>query len=79
MIEVEKINGEKININIDIIETIESTPDTHICTTTGKRFIVKESIKEIVELIIDFKKQTTKSITIIKEVVSTEDIKEKNE
>ncbi len=78
MIELIKINGEKININIDLIETIESTPDTHICTTTGKRIIVKESVEEIINLIIDFKNKTTKQITIIHQEIINKNSQEED-
>ena len=44
MIEVTRLNGTTVLINSDLIETVEETPDTVISLTTGKKFIVKESI-----------------------------------
>jgi flagellar protein FlbD len=37
------------------MEFIESTPDTIISLTTGKKLIVKETVEEVIEKIIEFK------------------------
>ncbi|MBD5496422.1 MAG: flagellar FlbD family protein [Lachnospiraceae bacterium] len=53
MIEITKMNGQKILINPDLIEMVEETPDTVMTLTTGKKIIVKESrqtVKNLVEL-----------------------------
>ena len=47
MIEITKLNGAKTLINPDLIETVESTPDTVISFTTGRKIIVKESRQEV--------------------------------
>ena len=51
MIEVTRLNGTKILINSDLIETVEQTPDTVISFTTGRKIIVKESRQEIKNLV----------------------------
>ncbi len=51
MIELTKINGVKILVNSNLIETIEETPDTVINLTTGKIIIVKESRQDIKNLV----------------------------
>ena len=56
MIEVTKINGIKVLVNPDLIETVEETPDTIITLTTGKKIIVKESRQEIKNLVILYRK-----------------------
>lgn len=55
MITISKLNGREITINSDLIETIESLPDTTITMTTGKKLIVTESIDEIIDRIIKYK------------------------
>ena len=57
MIEVTKLDESKILINPDFIETVESTPDTVISFSTGKKIIVKESRQEIKNLVILYKKE----------------------
>jgi len=52
---VTKMNNEVVLLNNDLIETIEETPDTVVTLTTGKKFIIKESSKEILQKVIEFK------------------------
>ena len=51
MIEVTKMNGLKTLVNPDLIETVESNPDTTISFTTGRKIIVKESRQDIKNLV----------------------------
>lgn len=51
MIEVTKINGSKLLVNTNLIETVEETPDTVITLTDGKKIIIKESRHEIKNLV----------------------------
>ncbi|MDE6619131.1 MAG: flagellar FlbD family protein [Lachnospiraceae bacterium] len=51
MIEVTKINGTKLLLNTNLIETVEETPDTVITLTDGKKVIVKESRHEVKNLV----------------------------
>lgn len=57
MIEVTKLNGNKILINDDLIETVEETPDTVITLTTGKKLIVKETRQDIKNLVKSFRRE----------------------
>ncbi|MBQ2801650.1 MAG: flagellar FlbD family protein [Lachnospiraceae bacterium] len=57
MIEVTKLNGKKLIVNAELIETIEETPDTVISFLTGKKIIVKESRQEVKNLVILYKKE----------------------
>lgn len=56
MIEVTKLNGNKVLINAELIESVEETPDTVISFVTGKKIIVKESRQEIKNLVILYKR-----------------------
>ena len=62
MIYVTRLNGERIALNIDIIEQMEETPDTVITLTTGKKLVVRESMHRIREDIIDFRKRALSNI-----------------
>lgn len=48
MIWVTKLSGTEIVLNSDLIETIESTPDTVITLVDGTRYLVSESPQEVV-------------------------------
>ena len=57
MIELTKMSGVKTLVNQDLIETVESTPDTIVTLTTGKKIIVKESRQEIDNLVKSYRKE----------------------
>lgn len=48
MIQITRINGSKVIINALMIEHIEATPDTVITLVTGKKWIVKEPVEDII-------------------------------
>ena len=59
MIQLTRLNGEKIIINVDLIEIMEETPDTVVTLTTGKKYVVKERAQEIIQEVVRFKKRTS--------------------
>ena len=56
MIEVTKINGQKVLINPNLIEVVEETPDTVISFSTGRKIIVKESRQDLKNLVKSYRK-----------------------
>ena len=68
MIKVTKINNSEIIINSDLIEFVESRPDTIISLTDGKKIMVKESPDEIIDKVAIFRRR-------IYGVVKTQEIK----
>jgi flagellar protein FlbD len=52
-----KQQDEKIVVNADLIEFVERTPDTLISTTTGKKLLVKETVEEIIEKVLVYRKR----------------------
>ena len=57
MIKLTKLNDKEIHINPDLIDHMESHPNTTILLTTGVQLIVKETPEEVTEKIIEFKKK----------------------
>lgn len=47
---------EEVVINAELIETVESTPDTVVTLTTGHKIIVQESQDEVVRRVIEYKR-----------------------
>jgi flagellar protein FlbD len=58
MIPLTRFNGSVFVLNADLIETVEATPDTVITLVTGKRYVVREAVDEIIEKILDFRKKS---------------------
>lgn len=56
MIDLTRLNGEKLLVNDDLIEIVEETPDTVVTLTTGRKIIVKESRQDIKFLVKSFRK-----------------------
>lgn len=63
MISVHRLNGKEFFLNAELILTIESIPDTCITLNNGQKFLVLESIPEIVTKIVDYKYMIQHGIT----------------
>ena len=57
MIKLKKLNGFEIIVNAELIESVEATPDTVINLSTGNRFIVRDSVDEVVARVVEYKKR----------------------
>ena len=52
-----KSKDDEFVLNAELIETVEETPDTVITLVNGKKFIVEESMDQIVRLVIRYRQQ----------------------
>lgn len=57
MIEVTRLNGKKLILNSELIETMESTPDTVITLTGGNKYVVGETTEELVRRVTEYKRR----------------------
>ncbi|AEY66573.1 flagellar FlbD family protein [Clostridium sp. BNL1100] len=55
MIRLTRLNKTFFVLNSDLIECFESTPDTVITLTNGKKYVVCESVDEVVKKVMQFK------------------------
>jgi len=55
MIHVTRLNHTPVVLNCDLIEQIETTPDTVISLTTGQKIMVLESTEEIIDSVRAFR------------------------
>ena len=60
MIRLTRINQVPIVVNSDLIELVESTPDTLVSLSTGQKFMVLESPDEVIDRVISFRKAISK-------------------
>ena len=57
MIRLCKLNGTEVVVNAELIESVEAAPDTVINLATGNRYLVKDSVDEVVAKVIEYRKQ----------------------
>ena len=57
MIPITRLNGKKFVVNASQIRFVESTPDTMITLNSGDKVMVKETIDEVVALVVQYERQ----------------------
>ncbi len=62
MIKLTRLNGKEFVVNADLIETIESTPDTVVTLVNEHRYVVKESVDDVVKKVMEYKRSLSKPI-----------------
>ena len=55
MILVHRLRGEPMYLNSDLVEYIESTPDTVITLLDGRRIVVQDDADEVVDRVRTFR------------------------
>ena len=63
MIQLTRINRSSLILNADLIEHLQSTPDTLITLTNGHNYLVLETPSEIVDRIVQFRRECVTSGT----------------
>jgi len=56
VITLHRLNGDEMTLNADLILTIEATPDTHIMMMDRRHVLVSESVDEVVEACIEYRR-----------------------
>ena len=57
MIAVTRLDGSKFYLNSDLIESIESTPDTVLTLAGQKKLVVRESPREVIDSIVQYRRR----------------------
>ena len=66
MIDVTRLNGKNFVLNAELIEVMEETPDTVLTLTTGHKYVVKESLDEVLDRIMTYKRNIIGNIHVVK-------------
>ena len=61
MIALTRLNGKQFVMNAEKIRYIEATPDTVVCSDTGEKLMVKESLQEVMKKAIEYARIVSKS------------------
>jgi flagellar protein FlbD len=64
MVRLTRLNGKEYVVNALLIESLEATPDTLVTLVNGKKFVIKESIPEVISLLTQFYKEINAIKTI---------------
>jgi flagellar protein FlbD len=57
VIALTRLNGHPLMVNCDMIEQIEETPDTVVTLNSGNKLIVRDSMRDVQQKIIEFKRR----------------------
>ena len=55
MIIVHRLNGPPVALNPDLIERAEATPDTVLTLVDGTKYVVADSVEDIVTMVREFR------------------------
>jgi flagellar protein FlbD len=58
MIKLTRLNDTEIVVNADQIKYVESTPDTIITLMNNEKVLVTDSIDEVIQKVIEFKRKS---------------------
>lgn len=61
MIKLTLYNDADVIINADLIELVESTPDTLVTLNTGKKVMVKESVQDVISKVVSYRRLIAKN------------------
>ena len=57
MITLTRLSGSVFLLNADLIERVDSTPDTVVTLVDGKKYVVSESMTEIVDAVVAYRSE----------------------
>ena len=55
MIIVTRLNGPQFSVNPDLLQRIDATPDTILTLVDGTKYIVEESMPQVIDLITTYR------------------------
>jgi flagellar protein FlbD len=56
MIKLRRLNGDDFLLNAELIQYVESRPDTYITLTSGERVIVEQPLDEVLRRVIEYQR-----------------------
>jgi flagellar protein FlbD len=64
MIRLTRLNNIPFYLNPDLIEHVESTPDTLISLTNGQKYMVLEAAEEVLERVVALRQRIYEGVLI---------------
>lgn len=75
MIRLTRFDGSVFVLNSEIIQYMEATPDTILTLTSGDKLMVRESVDEVIERVLEFKRLAAQQPVVLQKS-DTEDVVE---
>ena len=69
MILVTRLTGTAFAVNPDLLERVESTPDTVLTLIDGTKYLVSESVTEVIGLVRDYRSSIVAGARALREPV----------
>lgn len=57
MIRLHRLNGAELVVNAELIEWLEAAPDTVISLATGNRLVVRETVEQVADAVLEYRKK----------------------
>jgi len=57
VIELTRFDDTKFVLNCDVIQYVEAAPDTIVSLTTKEKLMVKESVEDVIDAVVEFKRR----------------------
>ncbi len=61
MIKLRRLNNQVVAINPDHIEWVDATPDTTLFLIGGEKIIVRETLEELIDLVVEFRRRVRRT------------------
>ena len=65
MIQLTRLSGSVFLLNADLIERVDSTPDTIVTLVDGKKYVVKETMQDVLDAVLAFRGEIVALSTMI--------------
>ncbi len=62
MIRLTRLNNQPLTVNSDLIKFVEQSPDTLITLVTGEKIVVRETVEEVLDRIVAFRRSVLQGI-----------------
>lgn len=62
MIQLTRLNNSKVSVNSDLIKWVEQNPDTVITLLNGEKLLVQETVEQVVDRVLDFRRQLLSAV-----------------
>jgi flagellar protein FlbD len=57
MVRLSRLNGSRFVVNVDLVTYLEATPDTAVTLTNGDKFLVRETVDEIIAMAVEYRRR----------------------